>query len=157
MKKRILSALLIVVLCVSLAACGEKTEAPKSAGLTAVMETLGVTYDLSHMMELTDIDLMDLYGIDTTLTKQYAARIASSGIDADEIILLEANDKAAFDTLKEKITNRYNQKLNEAKDYLPDEYTKITACPVIENGLYIALIVSDDYEAMAKLYNEAFK
>lgn len=157
MKKRLLSALLILVLCVSLCACGEKTEAAKSADLSAVMKTLNESYDLSHMMELTDIDLMDLYGIDTALTNQYAASIASSGIDADEIILLEAKDKDAYTTLKEKITNRYNQKLNEAKDYLPDEYTKITACPVLENGLYIALIVSNDYEAMTKLYNEAFK
>ena len=48
--------------------------------------------------------------------------------------------------------------LREAmKDYLPDEYAKIAACQVAQNGNYVSLIVSPDAEAMTKQYQAAFK
>ena len=63
----------------------------------------------------------------------------------------------AASRLKAQLDKRYQAKLNEAKDYLPDEYAKISACKVMENGNFVSLIVSADAEAMAKIYQDAFK
>ena len=56
---------------------------------------------------------------------------------------------------KEKVDNRYEAKLNEMRDYLPDEYEKINACSVYSEGNYVAMFISDDSATMTEIFTEA--
>ena len=152
MKK--IMALLLVIGVVFLAACGSSA---KTADLNAVRESIAAQYDLSEMMALSEDDLLDMYGVKADDVKQYVALIAKSSTSADEILLFEAKDADAAARIREKLEARYQSKLNEAKDYLPDEYTKISGCKVETSGNFISLIVSSEAEAMTKIYQATFK
>ena len=152
MKK--IAAWLLAACVLLLAGCGG---AAKSADLSAVKDSLAAQFKLDEMMALSQDDLLDMYGIKPDDVKQYAALIARSSTSADEILLFEARDADAASRLKAQLDKRYQAKLNEAKDYLPDEYAKIAACKVAQSGNYVSLIVSPDAEAMTKLYQAAFK
>ncbi len=153
--KKLTSLLLALSLALlALAGCGG---AAKTADLNAVKDALAAQFDLTGMMALSEDDLLDMYGIKMDDVKQYVALVAKSSTSADEILLFEAKDAAAASRIREKVDNRYKAKLNEAKDYLPDEYAKISACKAETSGNYVSLIVSSDAEAMVKAYREAFK
>ena len=152
MKKLIALAL---IACLMLVGCAGGPA--KSADLAAVQAALAEQYDLEGMMALSEDDLLDMYGIGIDDVKQYVALIAKTSTSADEILLFEAKDKDAAARLKAQLDKRYQAKLNEAKDYLPDEYAKISACKVAGSGNFVSLIVSADAEAMTKVYQDAFK
>ena len=148
-------AALALAACLLLAGCAGGPA--KSADLSAVQAALSAQYDLSGMMALSEDDLLDMYGVKTEDVKQYAALIAKTSTSADEILLFEGRDADAAARIKAQLDKRYQAKLNEAKDYLPDEYAKISACKVAQSGSYVSLIVSADAEAMTKTYQDAFK
>ena len=152
MMKRLALAL---ALCLLLAGCAGG--AAKTADLSAVQAALSASYDLDGMMALSEDDLLDMYGIRMEDVKQYVALIARTGTSADEILLFEGRDADAAARIRAQLDKRYQAKLNEAKDYLPDEYAKISACKVTESGGYVSLIVSADAEAMSKIYRDSFK
>ncbi len=153
MRKAAAAALILAL--VLLAGCAGAPA--KTADLGAVKTALEARYDLSGLMALTGDDLMELYGIDAADVKQFVALIARTSTSADEILLFEAKDAAAAARVKEQTEARYQAKLNEARDYLPDEYAKISACKVEASGSYVSMIVSADAEAMTKIYQDAFK
>ena len=152
--KRI-TALLLALSLLLLVGCSGG--AAKTADLAAVKTSLEGQFDLTGMMALSEDDLLDMFGIKMDDVKQYVALGAKTSTSADEILLFEAKDKDAAARVREKVDNRYQAKLNEAKDYLPDEYAKIKACKVEASGNFISLIVSSDAEAMTKTYQDAFK
>lgn len=152
--KRI-TALLLALSLILLVGCSGG--AAKTADLAAVKTSLEGQFDLTGMMALSEDDLLDMFGIKMDDVKQYVALVAKTSTSADEILLFEAKDADAAARVREKVDNRYQAKLNEAKDYLPDEYAKIKACKVEASGNFISLIVSSDAEAMTKLYQAAFK
>lgn len=153
MKK--ITALLLALSLLLLVGCSGG--AAKTADLAAVKTSLEGQFDLTGMMALSEDDLLDMFGIKMDDVKQYVALVAKTSTSADEILLFEAKDADAAARVREKVDNRYQAKLNEAKDYLPDEYAKIKACKVEASGNFISLIVSSDAEAMTKLYQAAFK
>ena len=104
------------------------------------------------LRDLTMEDLENLYDIKSTDVIQYSGKITDVGIISDEIVLLEARNEDIAKELEDKLVARYEAKLNEMKDYLPDEYDKILRCGVLQNGLYLALIISDDFEIQKNIF-----
>ena len=81
-------------LLILLAACGSAPA--KNVDLPALMAKLPLAQeDRDEMMELDAADLMTYYGIAEADVKQFAALMHTSGIDCDEIVLIEAADSAA--------------------------------------------------------------
>lgn len=152
--KKLLSLLLITVLLSSLAACAGAT---KQADLSKIMVDMKTKITNTEMMELSAADLLPNYGIDSKDAKQFAAYVDSTGIKGDEILFFEGKDADAAKRIKEKLDVRYNQKENEMKDYLPEEYAVLKKCTVIQNGNYISMIVSPQYEELTEIYNTAVK
>ena len=151
--KKLISILLLVVLVCTLCACGKK-ETVKNANLAEVMAKF--TFD-GEMLSLEATDLLDLYGIDSADIKQHAAAVNTSGIDCDEVVLVEAKDADAAKRVKTALDNRYQAKLNETQNYLPDEYAVIKTCSVSVSGNYVAMIVAPNAADLVKIYNESFK
>ena len=87
--------------------------------------------------------------------KQFAAQQCSNGISAQEIVLVEAVDEAAASVIQEKLENRLSARMAESKDYLPDEYTIISDCEVVRDGLCVRLIIHAQEDALVEQYNKA--
>ena len=153
MKKK-LSLFLSVTLFCFLTACGGGT---KQADFPKVIADMKSKITNAEMMDYSAEDLMPNYGIDSGDTKQFAAYVDSTGIKGDEIVIIEGKDADATKRIKEKLDVRYKQKENEMKDYLPEEYAVLKKCSVNQNGNYISMIVSPQYEELNKIYNQAIK
>ena len=152
--KKFLSLLLAVTMLCSLAACGGGT---KQADLSKVMADMKTKITNKEMMDLSAEDLMPNYGIDSADVKQFAAYVDSTGIKGDEIIFLEGKDSDAAKQIKEKLDARYKQKETEMKDYLPEEYAVLKKCGVNQNGNYVSMIVSPQYEELNGIFIAAIK
>ncbi len=152
--KKFLSLLLAMAMLCSLAACGGGT---KQADLSKVMADMKAKITNKEMMDYSAEDLMPNYGIDSADVKQFAAYVDSTGIKGDEIIFLEGKDSDAAKRIKEKLDARYKNKENEMKDYLPEEYAVLKKCGVNQNGNYVSMIVSPQYEELNAIYNAAIK
>ena len=151
--KKLLSVLLIAALIFTLTACGKKDTA-KSANLGEVLAKF--SFD-GEMLALDANDLLDLYGVNSADVKQFAAAVNTSGIDCDEVVLVEAVNTDAAARVKTALDNRYQAKLNETENYLPDEYAVIKTCSVTMDGNYVAMIVAPNAEELTKIYRESFK
>ena len=160
MKIRKLAAVLFAcIMTFTMAACSQGGDdlSGKSADLTQVMTDMKAVLENKEMMDLTENNLMQNYGIDPSSLKQFAVYIDSTGLKGDEIILMEAKDEESAKTVKSMIDARYQQKENTMKSYQPDEFAMLKECKVEQNGNYISLIVSPQHEELEKIYNEAFK
>lgn len=156
--KRILAILaLILSLALCLTACGgNKSQQSGTADLQAILSEFKLG---EEMMPLTLDDLNDIYfmGIEPDDAKQCAAAIHSSGINCDEIIMIEAANADAAGRIKEILDQRYQTKLNETDNYLPEENAIIKTCSVTQNGNYVAMIVAPNAAELTKIYNKYVK
>ena len=152
MKKWICIALLTVMALAGFA-CAGTAETAAEAGST--LEDVLASFELGEeMMTLTEEDLSDIYGIEAEDMVQFAAAVNSTGIKADEIVLVEAVDDAAATRVKEALDNRFQSKLNELDGYLPEEYAVTQACSVEMEGCFVSMIVAPNAADLVKLYNE---
>jgi len=130
----------------------------KEVNLSDVMDQIQDAVQLdSSMQDLTMDQISTLYGISSAQVEQFAGKIATSGILADEIIMIEAKDADAAKEIKSAVDARYQAKLDEMKDYLPDEYSKISACQVLQSGNIVAMFIASEQSAqtMIDLFNAA--
>jgi hypothetical protein len=152
--KKIFAFVLAAAIVCSLAACGGTT---KQADLGKVITDMKAKITNTEMMDLSKEDLMPNYGIEAADVKQFAAYVDSTGIKGDEIVFLEGKDADAAKRIKEKLDDRYKQKEVEMKDYLPAEYAVLKKCSVKQDGNYVSMIVSPQYEELVKIYDSAIK
>jgi hypothetical protein len=148
-----MTALCMLMLC----ACGAQPVV-KDVNVNELMGTMLTFSKIEDgMLELTQDDLLDLYGIKSEDVKQFAAQICINSLQADEIVLIEAVDAQAAARVKEKLDARYQTKLNENRDYLVDEFAKIEKCEVRMDGNFVSLIVVSDAEGADAAYKAAVK
>lgn len=155
--KQIPALFLAVLLILSLSACSSNGGSNPTADLKAVMSDMKGVLTNKEMMDLGEDSLMTNYGVEKDWVKQFAIYIDTTGTKGDEIILLEGKDKESAQKIKTQIDLRYSQKESEMKGYLPEEYALLQKCKVNVTGNYVSLIVSPQYEALQKIYNEALK
>ena len=154
--KKWMCAALAALLVLSLSACGgRKADAPAAeVKLADVLASFGLG---DEMLSLTEEDMSDIYGIEAADMKQFAAAVNDSGIKADEIVLVEAVDGDAAKRVKEALDNRYQAKLNELENYLPEEYAVAKACGVSMTGSFVSMIVAPNAADLVKLYGASVK
>ena len=152
--RRLMAGLMaLMAVCLCLTGCGSKPE--KKVDLAAVMASFGL--DEGEMLSLSPDDMLDMYGIQAEDCTQYAAVISKSGIAADEIVLVESPDSAAAARVKQALDARYQAKLNETENYLPEQYAVVKACAVTSIGKFTAMIVSPEADKLTELYEKAVK
>ena len=154
--KKFVSILLLVALVLTLAACGGKKEAAPAAAVN-LSDVLAKFSLGEEMMALSESDLLDLYGINAADVKQFAGAVNTSGIKCDEIVLIEAVDADAASRVKTALDTRYQAKLNEMENYLPDEYAIVKECQVTSSGNFVAMIVGPTAAELTKIYTGIVK
>lgn len=153
--KKVLCVML-AILALLMGACAQQPA--KKVNLGQVMDNLAKAYGMEEgVLQLTEDDLLELYGIESADVKQFAARIRLESIQADEIVLIEANDTKAAERVKKMLDNRYQSKLNETRDYLPDEFAKIEKCKVAQNGNFVSMIICADADKAVSDYEKAIQ
>lgn len=153
--KKIISMLLALTLLLSLAACGGKQEEAVSIDVNALYESY--SQYLPEMFTPDADTMLNFLGIRAEDCKQYKVAICAEGMRADEVWLIEARDEAALENLRQLAQTRIAAKLDETVSYVPDQYVIVEKAQVLENGLYLALLISPDVDAMKAGFEAAFQ
>lgn len=156
MMKRIVCFALAFALLLCLGACGDSAQpAEKSLDLGAVYETYTAT--LPEMLLMEGDMRLNLMGVRAEDCVQVITAIASEGLRADEVWLIEAVDEAALERLEALAESRINAKKEEASFYSPDQYEICENAVIITDGLYMAVLVSPDVDSLESTFEEALK
>ena len=146
MKKCIAGLLVLVLLLSGCGAAEEKKEtAPLDvAALYTQLEAVGVP----QMLALDANMQLDLYGIRAEDVKQAKVAVASDGLLADEIWLLEAIDEETAQSIKELAEGRIRQKDRESVTYSPEQNAIVKKAVVAAEGCFVYLICSPNVDQM---------
>jgi len=154
MMKRIVVLTLIAALLLGLAACGQAEPEAKSADLQALYTSYEST--LPAMLVLDETMMLNFLGIQAGDCTQVVAAICADGLRADEVWLIEAKDQAAFDKLSALVDTRLAAKLEETESYNPEQYAVCEKAVILNEGLYLAFLVSPDADTLKASFEAAF-
>lgn len=144
-----------LALCLCLAGCGGRTAA--EVDLHTVMEEMLAEASIAEPMELTEEDMLNFYGIEASQMKDFAAVTCSMGIEADELVLVEAVDEDSAQAVEALLQQRLENRKSEFRNYSPEEYEVLTQGSVERDGVYVRLIVSPQSEELAAIYDGCFQ
>ena len=154
---------IVVCLMLALLACGCSNNSSNASlssdeGLKAIMQSIKDQITLSDdMMTVSDSSkLLDYYGIESSTVKDFQVMMNSSGVEQDEIVMIEAIDEDSANIIAEKLNARLEDKKNQMKNYLPDQYAMLQKCSVEQKGLYVYMFLSDDAKTMQNIFNSYF-
>ena len=158
MKKRLKHfsvCLLVLLLLLSLAACGGDGEVTASKPLNDIYADITAEVTLPELLELNETDLYTYVGIPAEAYTEGVALIPTDAVSGDMFFLFHATDEASMETLKTKLNDFREQKLNEMNNYQQAEYDKINASSITVKGDYIWLVVSDESERILSIIDSA--
>ncbi len=153
MKKIISIIALVAVLAAALCACGGSNS--KTQPLSDIFAQIKNEYKITDMVEFEDISTLDkFYGITADDVDEFAGGINNSGVNQEEIVFVKAKDAEKAKAIAEKLNARLKSKLNETKNYNPEQYAIIEKSNVDIDNLYISLIISENLDGIKKMYKE---
>lgn len=153
--KKVISLILVFTLMLGMAACGGKEEEAKSLDIDALFESY--SQYMPDMFYPDEATMLNFLGINVEDCVKYKVAICAEGMRSDEIWLIEAKDEAALETLRQLAETRIQSKLEETVSYAPDQYVVVEKAQLLTNGLYLALFISPDVDAMKAGFEAAFQ
>lgn len=155
--KNLLCLILVAVMLLALTACGGAAPAETAATAPAHLEDLYAQMEekLPEMILMDDDMMYNFCGIDPEKCAQAVAAVASNGMQTDEIWLIELNSEEDMDALAELANTRLRMKAEETESYAPDQYAVVQEAKLLRSGPYLALIVTPEAEALAKIVTDA--
>ncbi|MBQ7341448.1 MAG: DUF4358 domain-containing protein [Oscillospiraceae bacterium] len=151
MKKVLCMILALVLLLVSLVACGVE---PAKKDIAAIKEQIITDLAIEGAMDIPSERLLDLYGIDAASVKTSACFITMGGAFPDEIVMVEAVDTAAAKEIVQKLETRLADVTNQAQNYDAESFALFQKCKVQSSGVYVALFISAKATEMQKLFDQ---
>ena len=150
--KRMITVLFVVLTVSALfCACKNKGEEKRLAN---VYSSIREQVHLSDMNDFQDVASLErYYGITAEEVVDFAGGINYSGVDQEEIVMVQASNEQAAEHIQTTLDNRRQSKYNENKNYHPDQVGMINRSRVDRNGMYISLFLSDNADQIREIYN----
>lgn len=155
--KKIALLLLACLTAFGFAACGGETEA-KNPDVNDVMAQIKSEITFPEMADHT-VDELPYYGydqIDTDQIDSAAYSIASSGLTAEEVLIVKLKNADDADAVKSMMETRRDQIAATAQDYTPEEMNKITSAVIGSKGQYVYFAITGDNEKAKQIFEESF-
>lgn len=154
MKKFVSLALVILVMVSAFAGCSGSKEVDLN---TVLADVNSVSSSTSELTEITDLEkLKAAYNINEEDVKQFAAEYTADTSKAPvEIVVVEAKDKSAAENVKACLDARFQTIYSQYSSYSPEQFDMVKKCQVIAKGNFVTMVVSEDYDNIMKVINEA--
>lgn len=157
--KRIISALICLLMFFAFTGCGINSN--NDVALFEVLNSINFKFSISEedMMRIDTLDDLELYyNILPEDVKQFAAETTkNSSTDITEFILIEAVDSDAAQRVYDALMVRYNSQRDLCASYSAELLAIVNGCSVAQNGNYVTLIMSSDFDAITEWYNSYFE
>ncbi len=158
-KFKFISFLLCTLMLFAFTGCGENPR--KDVVLSDVLYSINTEFSISEdeMMRIETVDDLELYyNIAPADVKQFAAETTvNSATDITEIILVEAIDSEATQRVHDALQIRYNSQRDLCASYSAELLAVVNECSVAQNGNYVTLIMSSDFDEITEWYNSHFE
>lgn len=154
-----ISLLLFSLMLFAFTGCGELSK--KDVNLFEVLNSINFKFEIpeDEMMRIDTADDLELYyNIAPADIKQFAAETTvNSATDITEIILVEAVDSEAAQRVYDALQIRYNSQRDLCASYSAELLAIVNECSVAQNGNYVTLIMSSDFDEITEWYNSHFE
>lgn len=156
--KTIVAAGLLLTLSLSLFGCG-KEEAVESHKITIDVETLAdkIVTEGSFQDDMNPLDEEQFdavyEGVDESLISKKCI-YTGTGATAEQVVVLEAKDDASAEKLKEQLHTKLEEDIEENKDYLPKEVSKLESAVLEVKENYAIMVVSGDNDRVEEIVNQ---
>ena len=150
--KRIFALILAFAMLLALAACGGS--AAKSVDLTQIYAEYEST--LPDMLVLDETTMLNFVGVKAEDCSQVVIAVCANGLRTDEVWLVEAKDAAALERIQALVNSRLAAKEDETISYAPDQYAVVEKAEILNDGLYLAFLVSPDVDTLKATFEAAF-
>ena len=149
-----ISLLLALVLMLGLTACGGGNE--KEVNMEELYHQ--VMEMMPEMILIEDADMrLNLMGIQEDDCVQVVTAVCADGLRTDEVWFIEAKDTSALERIAAMAENRLFAKGEESITYSPEQYAIVQKAVTVTEGLYFALVVSPDVDALKATVEAAVK
>ena len=157
------TALLILLLSLVVSACSPLPIPPPAPGdepiarptdLEGLYRLMVGTGKVAGMVPVPEQLITSTYGIADSSMTDSVFMVAEDVARADEIILIEAISEETAEGILQQLAARLAEKETAAKDSSPDQYAIILGARTLHTGRQLALIVSPEAQALAKVYEE---
>ena len=156
--KKLLSAVLLAGLLLSLTACGGKEESqptptPKADFTLDDAQALLDAGAFSEPLEKIDLDIACyLYDLDPAQISG-AAVYGSTGATAEELAVIVFTDADAAQAAKAHFETRIADRTQSMADYIPTEVPKLEQAVLEIRGATLLFVVANDYAPVDELVN----
>ena len=153
--KKLICLALAALLCVGCMAClAEGTEAPTCEALA---ETVLASAEFRELTDMTERYLEKYLIISAEDVEDWVFRRDATRATPEMIIILKVREGADQALIRQSVQDLRDEQLLEYRDYQPAQVFKLERAQVLENGPYIALIVSPEPEKSMAALGEGWK
>ena len=145
---------MFVAFALLVAGCGGNA-GKKTADMAAIYEQ--VAESLPEMYQMDADTMLNYLGISMDDCVQAVAAVASEGVRADEIWLIEAKDARALTKIQELAQSRLAAKEEETVQYAPTPYSMVKVAKRLSQGQEFALVVSPDADTILAAVKSAWE
>ena len=162
MKKIIIALAAVIAVCAALCACSglESSSSGGKSGkaLSEIWSDIKDEVEFKDFSEFQDIKRLNRsYGITEDVAEEFAGGVNSTGVNQEEVVLVKAKDEDSAKEIEEKLNAKLESKLNQNKNYNPEQAKMMDGCKVEKDGLYVSLIVSENREKITEIYKNGIK
>ena len=152
--KKWIALVLAALMALPFAGCSGEKKTPATAD---IMSSIRSEIEFPEMVEKTVDDLPGYgYDLSTDDVTQMSYIIASSGLTAEEVFIVEAKDEATAAKIEEMMKTRRDQIADTAADYTPDQMDEINKAVILTKGSYAFFAITGDNAKAKKLFEAAF-
>ena len=142
--KKILLALLAVMMLFALTSCGNKPEEKAASTLEMPLLDL-VTSIVPGTAEMANLPLMDLEDIIGIESSEYteAVYLQSTALEGGEAVVVRAVNGEAAEGVAAMLDNYLQRRMEETQNYVPETYKLLKETSVQRKNNTVALIVTE--------------
>lgn len=157
MKRKISIFLCFAALVLLFSSCSSKDKKSPEIDLSELSAALLESGAFAEELELIDNDIgCYIYGMEENAETETLFYM-SSGATADELTIFKSADEASASELEKSVSERLDYQKRSFEAYNPDEVTKLDGAVLKTSGVYVLLVVADDYDAANSVIDEYFK
>lgn len=160
MKKRfIFPAALMIASVLALSGCGKDKDSGASAEAAKpvkeiVQDVMESGVEFPEMVSVTEDNFQLKYGLTADDYEEFSVSWAGSGADSDEVCVIKAKD---VDKVKNAVNGRLDGQKEVFKDYVPEQYDKLSKSEVKTKGNYVYWVCTNDNSKAEKAIESDFK
>ncbi len=136
----------------------ESKDASSSSALQTALEKVKTEVKMpGDTSDYTAKRIMRTFGISEDQMSDFAGMYCNDGVTQDQIIYIKAKAEGDVPTIQEKLKANLDSIYNVIKNYTPEQAAMIEKATVDTDGLYVSLVISDNADAIKKIFSESIK